>query len=301
MSARDRDSSELRLDESLGNQLPVVNPDAYRKTMARFTLDAVQMISSILAEADFKSSFPQVFGHPDDVGAEVTIRNHCGPLLQKALLHTKAALAANQVNNLHSVAVQSRVVLECGAHVLSMAHGAAKGTSQELNRLINTTEYEMVNTLRSLSRGTFDADDLQAKILRGRQKIGVHGKGRPRRVTIRDKLNYLPDGAEWYDFLSENFCKCDPKTLAHTSLLGGVIQPPKDAESFAFGFFLDYLAGLLLQMLVGYSFLVIGADGDSQLFDDALALLERKRKAARSFRSAGQPNSLRLDRADSVP
>ena len=124
MSARDRDSSELRLDESLGNQLPVVNPDAYRKTMARFTLDAVQMISSILAEADFKSSFPQVFGHPDDVGAEVTIRNHCGPLLQKALLHTKAALAANQVNNLHSVAVQSRVVLECGAHVLSMAHGA---------------------------------------------------------------------------------------------------------------------------------------------------------------------------------
>lgn len=64
---------------------------------------------------------------------------------------------------------------------------------------------------------------------------------------------------------------------------GGVLQPQADAEAFAFGFFLDYLSGLLLLMVGGYGLLLTEESERSRVFDDAFARLERKRTTARSL------------------
>ena len=287
MTARDQQSSGVRPEETSGNQLPVTDPDAYRETMARFTREAAEMISRILSEADFESDFPHIFGHPDEIGAQVNIQNHCGLFLKKALLHSAGALAADQSSNPHSLAVQLRVVLECAGPVLSWADLAVNKNSRDFKRILNITEYDVTKTLKGLSGVTFDDDGRQRSILRARQQIGVQRQGRPKRVTIADKLEVLAGGANWYNFLSERFCKVDPDALNESSVLGGVIQPPRDVEAFAFGFSLAYLADLLAQMVAGYGLIVITVNEDSRPFDDAIELLERKREAERSF-AAGQ-------------
>lgn len=265
-----------------GGQYPVSNPTAYRQSMEGFTREAAEMIAGVLSEADFKSDFPHLFGHPDDLGEAVGIRNQCGLWLRKAQLHTHAVLLANQSNNLHSMAVQSRVLLECAAPVLSMANAAAKGSAREVKRIMNAVEYETITAMRAVARDSLDPDTLQALVVDARKSVGDLGTRPPKRVTIADRLESITTGYEWYDFLSERFYHSDADTLMGWSRAGGVRQPEGNADEFSFGFFLDYLAGLLFLMIDGYGLLLIAANRD-QVFDDALARLQRKRMAAREF------------------
>lgn len=255
----------------------------YRETMERFTREGAESIAGILSEADFKSRFPHLFGHPHDLGEDVCVRNRCGLWLRKAQLHTTAVLRANQSNNLHSMAVQSRVLLECAAPIISLANAAVTGSAHEFNRIINAFEYEAVAVLRATSRDRLDLDTLQALIVDARKSIGDHRTSRPKRVTIADRLKPITTGPEWYGYLSEQFYHFDADSLMGSSITGGVLQPHEEANAFSFGFFLDYLAGLLFMMIGGYGMLLIGARGDPQVFDDAMARLEQKRTAARAF------------------
>ena len=269
-------------DRRLGGQLTVSDPAAYRKAMEGFTRKAAEVIAGILSEADFKSDFPHLFGHPDDLGEAAGVRNQCGLWLRKAQLHTHAALVANQSNNLHSMAVQSRVLLECAAPVLSLANAAAKGSAREARRIMNAFEYETITAMRAMARDSLDPETLQALVVDARKSVGDLSTRPPKRVTIADRLESITTGYAWYDFLSERFHHADANTLMGWTRTGGVRQPEGDADEFSFGFFLDYLAGLLFLMIAGYGLLVIGANGD-QVFEDALARLQGKRTAARAF------------------
>ena len=51
-----------------------------------------------------------------------TSRITCALLLRKARLHTDAVLRANETNNVHSLAVQMRPVLECAGQVVFIFH-----------------------------------------------------------------------------------------------------------------------------------------------------------------------------------
>ena len=94
----------------------------YRRTMASYLAQSFRMIRQLLSEADFGESVPHVFGIPTDDNVAVSGRNECGLLIRKAQMHINAALRANNDNNLHSLAVHMRVVLECVAQVVSTAH-----------------------------------------------------------------------------------------------------------------------------------------------------------------------------------
>ena len=269
-------------DGRFGGQFRVSNPTAYRQAMEGFTREAAEMIAGVLSEADFKSDFPHLFGHPDDLGEAVGIRNQCGLWLRKAQLHTHAVLLANQSNNLHSMAVQSRVLLECAAPVLSMANAAAKGSAREIKRIMNAFEYETITALRAMARDSLDPDTLQALVVDARKSVGDLRTRPPKRVTIADRLESITTGYEWYEFLSERFHHSDADTLMGWSRAGGVRRPEGDTDEFSFGFFLDYLAGLLFLMIGGYGLLLNGTKRDG-VFDDAIARLKRKRMAAREF------------------
>ena len=102
----------------------------YRKTMASYLSESHEMIRDLLSDANFEEAFPHVFGLPDKEHPEVAVRNEYGLLLRKAQLHIVAVQRANESNNLHSMAIHMRIVLECAAQVISMADSVCVGTEK---------------------------------------------------------------------------------------------------------------------------------------------------------------------------
>ena len=258
----------------------------YRKSMTCYLDESYQMIQKVLSGADFKDAFPHIFGLPSQKDPRVSVRNECGLLLRKAQLHTLAAIRANKSNNLHSLAVHMRVVLECAAQVQSKAHAAYEGSDKELKRVLNASEYDFRYAMTNLSRGSVDQDEIQESIVSAREGIDQLGRKPPKQVTLTDKISYLRQGKDWYDHLSKYFCDGDVSVLAGLSFLGGVTSIKTEADELAFALLLDYLAEQVIIMLVGNGFLLIAINGDSQPFDEAIQLSNRKRSATETFRKA---------------
>ena len=258
----------------------------YRRAMVSYLVESYQMTEKLLSEADFEDAFPHVFGHPNEGDARVSVRNEYGILLRKAQAHILAVHKANKSNNLHSLAVHMRVILECAAQVQSTAHAVCIGSERELKRVFNTSEYDFQNALISMSRGKIGWNQIQEMIVSAREGIGPQGSEKPRKVRIADKIRFLTGEKEWYDHLSTCFCGGEASTLAGDSFYGGVTSIDTEKDELAFAIFLDYLAEQIIKMLVGVGFLLIGANGDSQPFDDAIHLSERKRDATQSLKDA---------------
>ena len=251
------------------------------------------MLRQFLSEADFEEAFPYIFGHPMDDKAEVAVRNECGLLLRKAQLHLEAVLRANESNNLHSLAVHIRVVLECAAQIVWTANSAGKGSGKELDQVLNVRESDLWYALASLSRGTVEQSEIQKTIASARSGIGQQGSKRPKRVSPTQKIDHLPGGRSWYSHISEYFCRGDSSALTGPSFFGGVTSIDKEADELAFAIFLDNLTGQVARMLVGYGFLLIAVNSDGDPFDDAIELSERRRSAAGSYQRSLREQSQR--------
>ena len=243
--------------------------------MVEYLRECHGTIASLLAEADFDDAFPFVFGHPGVDNAEVQVRNELALLLRKVQMHLTAVIRANRSDNLHSVAVHARVILECAAQVQFKAHAAHEGLNA-LKRVLNAGEYDFRDAMLRMSRGSVDEDELQEMIIDAREGIGNHETTRPRRVTINDRIAYLSSGREWYAHLSNCFCGGQTGSLSGLSMFGGVMSSGTAADRLAIAVLLDYLAGQTILMLVSYGFLLIAANGDQQPFEDMLELSQRK-------------------------
>ena len=214
------------------------------------------------------------------------MRNSCGLLLRKAQLHVVAALMADRRNNLHSLAVHMRVVLECAAQITDTAQGAYEGTHQAVAKHVNRFERDFQYAMANLSRGKITPDEIRNMISSARPETDEAGYKPPKQVTFADKLAALPHGESWYKYLSERFCHSDPSALKEPSFRGGVLSINTAADELAFATFLDYLAEQVIRMLVGYGFLLIAVTGEDQPFDDAVQLSKRKRSAIAEIRNA---------------
>ena len=277
---------ERGISEPSKTGISVVND--YRKTMVGLLVEAFRMTQQLLSGADFEKSFPHVFGLPSEDNPEVALRNECGLLIRKSQMHINAVLRANKNNNLHSLAVQMRVVLECAAQVFSKANAAAKGSPKELARVLNESEYDFQYSLASLSRGDIKQHQIRELIKSARIGIDQDRNRVPKRVTIADKIRGLSGGEQWYSHLSKFFCNGEANALRGRSFSGGVMSINTELDELTFAIFLDYLTEQVVKMLAGYGFLLIAINGDSQPFDEALHLLERKRSATKVFRGAGR-------------
>ena len=137
-------------------QLPVSDPVAYREAMTEFAREATEMIAGILSEADFKSDFPNIFGDPDEVGPAIAWRNTLGVMLRKAHMHAAACLVAEQSDNLHSLAVQIRVVLECAAHTQTVVDALAEGTQEAAERVVSDLDSDAMYQYKRAYKGRAD-------------------------------------------------------------------------------------------------------------------------------------------------
>lgn len=154
---------------------------------------------------------------PEDDPARL-YRIICASLLHKARIHGRAVLRANKTNNVHSLAVQMRPVLECAGQVVRIFHHLIIAPRllmepERAGRLI--TDYldrDYYDTLmRAMKDNTIHSKLLQtiseaaeaAAMEFGMPKPKV-GKGKPLKQV--DKVAMLSGGPGWYDHLSDYFC-----------------------------------------------------------------------------------------------
>ena len=159
--------------------MPVSIVSDYRRTMAMYLVESFRAIQQLLSEADFGESVPHVFGQPTDENVAVSVRNECGLLIRKAQMHVNAALRADKSNNLHSLGVHMRVVLECVAQVVSKAQAAHDGTPKALARILNASEKDFRYAMFSPGRGRVGKDEIQGMIIDAREKVGNHETSPP--------------------------------------------------------------------------------------------------------------------------
>ena len=269
--------------------------------MVEYLRESHRMIAHLLGEADFNDAFPFVFGRPDADNAEVQVRNQFALLLRKAQMHITAAIRANRNDNLHSMAVHARVILECAAQLQFMAHAANEGSPSALARVWNASEYDFRDTMVRMSRGTIDEDDLQEMIVDAREGVGDYRRTRPRRVWVSDGMAYLSGGREWYKHLSERFCSGRTSSLSGPSMFGGVVSSNTEADSLAIALLLEYLTEQTILMLFSYGFLLIPINGDQQPFDKTSDLLGRMRADAAAFRDPLRQRVGNCDGGDELP
>lgn len=139
-------------------------------------------------------------------------------LLRKARIHTHAVLRANETNNVHSLAVQARPVLECAGQVVLIFHHLviAPDLQMEPERAIGTVtshlDADFYQTLIRARKGNVGREELLQKIAGAAEaaakSFGMPIPGRHKGKPLRqaDKVAMLPGGKNWYDYLSKYFC-----------------------------------------------------------------------------------------------
>ena len=254
-------------------------------SMVEYLREAHRMVSRLLQEADFNDAFPFVFGHPSVVGDAVVVQNELALLLYKAQMHLTAVIRASRGGNLHSMAVHARVILEAAGQIQAKAEVVCVGSPNALTRALNASEYDFLDTIRRMSRGSVDEDGLHGMIVEARNGIGDRNSGLPSRVRISDRVAHLPGGGDWHRFLSERFCGGRATPLSKPSMFGGVVSSNTEADRWAVAFLFDYLTQQTILMIFSYGFVLIGVNGDPQPFDDASELLDRMKADAAGFRA----------------
>ncbi len=265
--------------------------DDQRSVMVDYLREVHQEITRLLDDADFDDEFPYVFGHPDTENAELTFHANLALLLRKAQMHITVVIHANRNENLHSMAVHIRVILECAAWIAMQVHPTHEGSPRALDRVLNADEYDFQDAILRLLRGSMSRDELHESIINARRGVGDDRAEPPRPVRIADRLQYLRGGKEMYDFISTHFAGNRVDSLPGPSAFGGVLSVGTDADRLPIALFLDYLAEQCALMLLNYGFVLIAITGDSGPFDGASALVDRLRADAGRFRSSIREHS----------
>lgn len=263
---------------------------AHRVAMVAYLGEAFGIIQQALSEADFEEAFPHVWGHPEN-NPTLAVRNKCGLLLRKAELHLLAVLRADDGNNLHSLAIHLRIIMECTAHLVPTTGLTGKESPKAFQKNINNLEYDILDTVQRAGRGMVENDEIMNIITKGRRSIGDYRDTRPTRVTIRDRIKVLPNGEWWYQHLSTHFRHGHGMgTLDKDSFHGGAMSAGTLMDELALVLFLEYAVELAIYMLLWYELLllVISDDPRTQPYDNVAALWERAKATVLSFRETVQ-------------
>ena len=203
---------------------------------------------------------------------------------RKTGFHIASVLLANAQNNIHSLGVHAKVLMECAAEMMSMGKNAAEQTPEALDYILNNQEYDANYWLLRLSKGSISREELVAMVTEAREGIGLFDGKQPTRVSLSDRASILAEGKIWYPYLNDSFCHTKPDRLRGVPGLGGVLPSPKLQLDLAFVFVLNIALHYTCQALMSYGGIKINTGGGSKIFDDAFTLFERVRQTAAPFR-----------------
>lgn len=256
-----------------------------RTSLVGHCQEAQGLLQQALADVDFDESWPD--GQADLSDDELRRFILCAHALslRKAGVHMAVVLGASEQNNVPSLGVHARVLIECAAELVSVAHAYVEGTPKALDRILNLTELDTHRLLRRITRGEISREELQASTTRAREAIGLFDGKQPKGTTIADRVSILTDGKGWYDYLSRHFCDSDLDSLGKSPGHGGVLPAPELEFDLAVAVILNCTLTYVCQMLIAYGVISIKSGSGSQLLDDAVVLFDRVRETAAPIRS----------------
>ncbi|MCY4364617.1 MAG: hypothetical protein OXE17_00085 [Chloroflexi bacterium] len=203
---------------------------------------------------------------------------------RKIGFHIASAILANAHNNIHSLGVHTKVLMECAAEMMSIARNAVEKTPEAFRYITNNLEYDTVYWMRRLSKGGISQEELTASLARAREGTGPSDGKQPTKVRLVDRVSVLTQGRIWYPYLNDSFCHTKPDRLRVMPGMGGILPAPELQFDIAFVFVLNIALHYTCQALTSYGAIKILPGGGSQLFDDAIALSEKVRQMAAPFR-----------------
>ncbi len=255
-----------------------------RAALAGHLVEAHQLLQQNLADVDLDKP---LFDFPEEPSDEDilndTFRMH-SLVMRKEGFHVAAVLRANEQGNLHSLGVQTKVLIECAAEITSISRMAVEKTPEALYYVTNSLEYDYNYWLLRLTRGAISKEELRASIMRARANVGVFDEKKPKKVYLSERVSVLTQGRMYWDHLNDSFCHTTPARLRMTPGLGGVMPAPELQFDLAFADIMNSAQHYVCWSLVAYGALKIPR-GTSQLFDDALELSQRARETAAPFRA----------------
>lgn len=232
-----------------------------RASVAKLLTEAAAMTRKLERRLDVTDGQPeelaQIDLHADPI---IVQRVTSAMLLRKARIHTIAVIRANEISNLHSLAVQMRPILECAGQVVFLYHNLVIAPELEMtpgraiemvgNR-INSDHYQ---TLLRITRGKISREQLRRVENEAQEAAAIAAgaakpkKNKRRRYTYTDKVEALEGGRNWYNYLSEYFVHGNVKDWKGLSVRGGVVTMDMVEDEFAFAGFMDYLTSQVALM-----------------------------------------------------
>lgn len=255
-----------------------------RAALAGHLVEAQQLLQQNLNEIDLDRPLFDFPEEPSDEDILIdTFRMH-SLVMRKEGFHVAAVLRANEQGNLHSLGVQTKVLIECAAEITSISRMAVEQTPEALDYVSNSLEYDYNYWLLRLTRGSIGNEELRASIIKAREGIGRFDGKQPKKVYLSERVSVLTQGRMYWNHLNDSFCHTTPARLRMTPGLGGVMPAPELQFDLAFADTMNSAQHYVCWSLVAYGALKINR-GTSQLFDDALALSQRARETAAPFRA----------------
>ena len=267
--------------------------------MAELLTDAVGLTRKLERRLDFAGGWPEASQRIDfDADPAAGVRIAAALLLRKARIHTAAVLRANETNNLHSLAVQMRPVLECAGQIVFYFHNlviapdlliSRERALEMLGSRVNADHYQ---TLRARTKGKISPEELREVEAQGEEAAAAFvGAPKPkrrkgRRLNQSDKVAMLQGGQEMYGYLSDHFSHGRVANWRGLSSQGGVMSNNRVEDEFAFLGSMDYLVNRVA-IMNAYAALCPVAGSADDLWDrwaePALARLRDIRESSKAL------------------
>lgn len=271
----------------------------YRAGMAALLAKSVAMTKDIEREWSIVGGWEEAKAQIDlDAYPVDSLRIDCAVLLRKARIHTVAVQHANEISNLHSLAVQIRPALECAGQIVLTVHSLIVDPSDRSvkksldNKEANARRYIIGATKGKLGHKEFDkmVSSVDAKIT---AQLGVPSmeaaKSRKRSSRQSDKVAMLAGGNGWYNYLSDRFCHGQANWRG-PSCEGGVISMNTAPDEFTFASLMDYLVNQVVVMNAYAALCPVAGDmqhgWDHGWVDATLAQVREVREDSKVFRDA---------------
>ena len=270
--------------------------------MAELLTEAVALTRKLERRLDFAGGWLEASQRIDfDEDPAAGVRIAAALLLRKARIHTVAVLRANESNNLHSLAVQMRPVLECAGQVVFFFHNLMIAPDLLMSRerawdmLGNCLSADHYQTLRARTKGKVSPEELREVEAQAAEAAAVFvGPPKPkrrkgRRLNQSDKVVTLQGGQESYRYLSEHFIHGTVANWRGLSSRGGVMSNNRVEDEFAFLGSMDYLVNQVAIMNAYAALCPVAGDADDlwdRWAEPTLARLRDVRESSKALRDA---------------
>ena len=219
-------------------------------------------------------------------------RMMCALLLRKAKIHMLAVLHANKTDNVHSLAVQMRPVLECAGQVVLIFHNLMIESERGEKAIRGYVNADYYRTITGLTEGDLSHEQLLTRISAA-SEMSEEDAWKARSLKHADRVAVLEGGKDWYRYLSEYFYD-GRANWRGPSCQGGVSSVNAALDVFTYAGLMDYLVRQVAVMNAYAALCPVAGEMAHGRIEANLAQLREVRATTRALRDGAK-----LDRSGS--